>query len=130
MAGLCLLTAAGALATTVAAQSFTLAWIHSVEKIEWQEDWRVADGRLVPAGARVKGSGAGMEPPPGAVLRDGWWHYRPDLPPQERVVLARSAFVDDYRLCWDGACRPMAALVPLESAGGATVLTACDTELE
>ena len=40
--------------------------------------------------ARVEGSGAGMEPGEGAVLRDGWWIYKPELPPQREIVLAAS----------------------------------------
>lgn len=109
---LCLFTAAGALVASLAADAFTLGWTHSVEKVGWEEDWRVAGGRLVAVEARIRGSGAGMEPPPDAVLADGWWRYRPDLPPQERLVLARSGVVEEYRLCVAGACRSLADLHP------------------
>jgi hypothetical protein len=37
--------------------------MHSVEKVEWQEDWRIIISKLKIVDARVKGSGAGMEPP-------------------------------------------------------------------
>ena len=40
--------------------------------------------------ARIKGSGAGMEPPEGAGLEDGWWVYMPAIPPLPRLVLAAS----------------------------------------
>ncbi|MFX8809293.1 DUF1850 domain-containing protein, partial [Acinetobacter baumannii] len=81
----------------------TLAWTHSVEKIAWEEDWRIlADGRLAIAAARIRGSGAGLEPPADAVLVDGAWTYRPELPPQAALRLTRSHFTADYRLCWQG----------------------------
>jgi hypothetical protein len=51
--------------------AFTLAWTHSVEKIEWQEDWLTTPHGLQLVQARVKGSGAGMEPPPEARLVHG-----------------------------------------------------------
>src|ERR1700712_3991522 len=67
---LCLASAGVVKALSVAA--FTLVWTHSVEKVEWQEDWRVTPNGLVLAQARVKGSGAGIGAPPGARLIDGW----------------------------------------------------------
>jgi hypothetical protein len=72
--------------------------------------------RLLPLAARIRGSGAGMEPPEGAQLRAGWYHYRPATPPLAELLLARSRFAADYDWCEDGAvprCRPLAALLPL-----------------
>ncbi len=68
---------------------FTLLWTHSVERTEWREEWRIDDGRLRVVAATVAGSGAGMEPPPGAVLVDNAWHYVPAVPPMARLLLAR-----------------------------------------
>ena len=85
---LCL--SAGLLSTTLAANAFTLVWTHSIEKVRWEEDWRIADDRLEITAARVRGAGAGMEPPPGALLLDGVWHYRPDVPPMESLDLSDS----------------------------------------
>ena len=73
--GICLAT--GASVTMIAAQAFTLAWTHSVEKTGWEEDWRLDGPRLVLVEARIKGSGAGMEPPDDARLVAGWWQYHP-----------------------------------------------------
>jgi hypothetical protein len=39
---LCL--AAGAVTAVLAIESFTLSWIHSIEKIRWEEDWRIEAG--------------------------------------------------------------------------------------
>src|SRR5439155_12543371 len=50
----------------LALAAFTLVWTHSIEKVDWQEDWRVTPDGLELVQARIKGSGAGMEPPPGA----------------------------------------------------------------
>ncbi|QDZ00669.1 DUF1850 domain-containing protein [Nitratireductor mangrovi] len=111
---LCLI--AGAKATAIAATAFTLSWTHSVERTSWREDWRVTPQGLVLEEARVQGSGAGMEPPEGAVLADGWWVYRPALPPLPALVLAASgATAGGWRLCAGGECRT------LGSASGAPI---------
>ncbi|KAB0568228.1 DUF1850 domain-containing protein [Brucella pituitosa] len=85
---ICIATAGGVL--KVAATSFLLSWTHSVEKIPWEESWTVTSQGLVLSEARIKGSGAGMDPPADAVLEDGWYHYRPHIPPRQEIVLAAS----------------------------------------
>ena len=110
MTDLCL--AAAGIVVRLAAAEFTLAWAHSVERVRWEEDWRVEGDRLVAVESRVRGSGAGMEPPDDAVLAGGSWHYRPRLPPQERLQLARSGVVADWQLCLAGTCRDLAAYLP------------------
>jgi hypothetical protein len=98
--------AAAGVAMMVAAESFTLAWTHTVEKTEWQEDWRVEGGRLVLEEARVKGSGAGVDPPPQARLAGGFYVWRPKLAlPQ--IVLRRDPHAGDWRLCAAGRCAPL-----------------------
>lgn len=120
-AALCLF--AGGLTAVVPAASFTLAWQHSVEKVAWEEDYLVAGAWLYATGARVRGSGAGMEPPEGSVLARGAWHYRPAQRWLRELTLARSAFAPDYRLCIDGRCRPLSDWIPI--AAGATTLRPC-----
>jgi hypothetical protein len=121
VAGICL--AAGALHAFVATTQFTLAWTHSIEKMRWEEDYRVSAGHLELVEARIRGSGAGMEPPAGAVLRDGVWHYRPDVAPLGELRLARSTYTSDFELCADGRCRPLAAWIPVSA--GTTVIEPC-----
>jgi hypothetical protein len=100
----------GALALALASGQFTLGWKHSVEKTGWQESWQVVPGGLHLRQARVKGSGAGMDPGPGAVLKDGWWVWVPDLPPVPALELAASgATGGGWRLCADGSCRVLGA---------------------
>ena len=65
MTDLCL--AAAGIVVHLAATEFTLAWTHSVERVRWEEDWRVEGDRLVAADSRVRGSGAGMDPPAAAL---------------------------------------------------------------
>ena len=103
--------AAAGLAFSLPLQSFTLAWTHSIEKVRWEEDYRIAGDRLLLTEARIRGSGAGMEPPAGAVLKDGAWRYTPPLAPLKRLRLTRSDFVADYQFCHDGACQPLRDLV-------------------
>ncbi|MFV0299313.1 MAG: DUF1850 domain-containing protein [Paracoccus sp. (in: a-proteobacteria)] len=111
---------AGTLALTLAGDSFVLEWTHSVEKTAWRENWAIREGGLLLTGAAVKGSGAGMEPGPGAVLKDGWWVWRPDLPPQPRLTLAASgATGGGWRLCAAGL--PGGDCVELGAAAGQPV---------
>ena len=71
----------------------------------------------------MRGSGAGMEPPAGARLRQGVWHYRLADPWRRELVLARSEFVPDYELCIDGSCRPLSDWMPVTA--GPTTLGPC-----
>ncbi len=106
--GLCI--AAAGKTTFLAIAAFSLSWVHSVEKTEWREEWVVRDHALVLTEARVKGSGAGMDPGPDARLEDGWWAWEPDLPPQPEMRLAASgATVSAWTLCHDGTCQSLGA---------------------
>ncbi|HET7404263.1 MAG TPA: DUF1850 domain-containing protein [Usitatibacter sp.] len=107
---LCIATAAAVV--KLAAASFTLAWDHSIEKVRWEEDYRVDGGRLELVEARVKGSAAGMEPPADAVLSGGWWHYRPRERWHAELRLTRSPYARDYEVCIDGSCRSLAEIAP------------------
>ena len=112
MSALCLaLAGAAAVLASVPAERFTLSWTHSVERTEWREEWRIADGGLVLDTARVKGGGAGVEPPPDARVEDGWIVWHPAVPPQPLIVLAASAHTDDHRLCVGAVCRSLHAWV-------------------
>jgi hypothetical protein len=62
--------------------------------------------------ARIKRSGAGMDPPTYAIWRDGWWHYRPSITPLREVLLANSLFVGGYTVCWESKCHLLNTLVP------------------
>lgn len=106
---LCLATAALSLALPL--QTFTLAWTHSIEKIRWEEDYEVRGKVLRLTEARIRGTGAGMEIPDGAVLREGVWHYTPDLNELEFLTLARSPYTADYELCERGTCRSFQEVV-------------------
>lgn len=117
--------AAGALTAVLNIQAFTLAWTHSIEKIRWEEDWRIENGELVVVEARIRGTGAGMEPPDGAKLIDGVWHYRPALAPLESVTLAHSPYAKPYELCVAGLCRPLTAALPGIGASAPIVLSPC-----
>jgi Domain of unknown function (DUF1850) len=74
--------------TTLSMAAFTLVWTYSVEEIDWQEDWRIMPHGLELVRARVKGSGAGMEPPPDARPVDGWFQWSP-------------ARADAGKSCWE-----------------------------
>ncbi|WP_047227752.1 DUF1850 domain-containing protein [Pseudomonas brassicacearum] len=106
MIGLCL-GLAGAVWAQLPVTDFTLAWNHTIEKIRWEEDYRVTEQGLVLGEARVKGNGAGMEVPDGARLKNGSWHYQRQLPPLQPLKLGRTPEAGDYQLCVDGACQPM-----------------------
>ncbi len=107
---LCL--AAGTLLTSLMAGSLTLIWQHSIEKILWEEDWRLEGQALIIQEARVRGSGAGMEPPANAQFRDGVWRYVPTLPHLPALRLTHSPYVAPYTICVKGACRRIDAWLP------------------
>ena len=107
--------------------SFTLAWNHTIEKIRWEEDYRVTPGGLLLGEARVRGSGAGMEIPDGAVLREGAWHYRRQLPPLQPLRLGRTPEAGDYQLCDSNGCQPMSLwLGPPKASQPAVELWSCE----
>jgi hypothetical protein len=110
---LCL--AAAGVSLRIATAAFSLGWTHTVEHQPWQEGWQVDGDRLRLLEVRVKGSGAGMEPPPEARLVDGWYVWHLDEA-RERLVLRRAADPDgvigDWRLCPAGqACAALGDLV-------------------
>lgn len=76
--------AAGGKLIALAATAFSLNWTHSVEKTVWSENWIVQGNALKVVEASVEGSGAGIELPETAVLRDGRWVYAPQLAPIEK----------------------------------------------
>jgi len=106
---------AGSTVAPLLAGAITLAWTHSVERILWEEDWRAGPAGLELVEARVRGSGAGMEPPPEARLADGVWAWRPALPPQREIVMRRSGATADWRICISGLCRPLETYVSAEA---------------
>lgn len=116
------LAAAGAVVRLAAA--VTLVWTHSVEKSRWEEDWQATPAGLVITEARIEGSGAGMDPPDDAVLRNGTWHWTPTLAPRHAVELRRSGATADWRVCYDGGCRRMGELLP--AGADPVTLTTCE----
>ncbi|WP_336055621.1 DUF1850 domain-containing protein [Nitratireductor sp. CH_MIT9313-5] len=109
----------------LAGTAFTLSWTHSVEKIEWRENWLIEKGALHLVQARVKGSGAGMEPPADARFEEGWWVYEPELAAQPQIVLAASgATGQGWQICMEeGACREIG-----RAASSPLTLRACTSE--
>jgi len=120
---LCLASAGVVKALSIAA--FTLVWTHSVEKIDWQEDWRLTPLGLELVQARVKGSGAGMEPPPEARLVDGWFQWAPKRAPLPELVLANSGAAGEWRLCSGGNCRTLSEIFGHAVGVNATTMRAC-----
>jgi hypothetical protein len=121
---LCLASAGIVKVLSVAA--FTLAWTHSIEKVDWQEDWRVSSRGLELVQARVKGSGAGMEPPPDARLVDGWFQWQPKRAPTPEVALGNSGAAGEWRLCIDGKCRTLSGIFGFRIGSNITTMRWCE----
>ncbi len=121
---LCLVSAG--VTKSLALVAFTLAWTHSVEKIEWQEDWRVSGAGLELTQARVKGSGAGMEPAPEARLVDGWFQWTPARAPFPEIVLGNSGMAGEWRLCTDGHCRTLSEIFGRPIGAGVITMRGCE----
>ena len=111
---------------TLSVAAFTLAWTHSVEKIEWQGDWRITPQGLELVQARVKGSGAGMEPPPQARLVDGWFQWGPNRAPLPELVLGNSGAAGEWRLCTDGRCLTLSAILGHPVGANVIKMSACE----
>jgi hypothetical protein len=120
---LCL--ASAGIVKTLALAAFTLAWTHSIEKVEWQEDWQVTPQGLELVQARVRGSGAGMEPPPEARLIDGWFQWQPRALLPE-VALGNSGAAGEWRLCADGRCRTLSQIFGLPIGSNVTTMSVCN----
>lgn len=100
---LCLLVAGKPL--LLASAVFTLGWTHSVEKTEWVETWRIEANSLVLESARVKGSGAGMEPGENARFENGWWVWPVNRAHPSIRLAASGKTAGGWRLCADGECK-------------------------
>ena len=120
---LCL--ASAGIAKTLSIAAFTLAWTHSIEKVEWQEDWRVTPQGLELVQARVKGFCAGMEPPPEARLVDGWFQWQPARATMPQVVLGNSGAAGEWRFCSDGKCQPLSEIFGHPVGANVTTMSAC-----
>jgi hypothetical protein len=121
---LCLASAGAIKALSIVA--FTLVWTHSIEKVEWQEDWRVTPQGLELAQARVMGFGAGMEPPPEARLVDGWFQWQPARAVMPEVVLGNSGAAGEWRFCNDGHCRTLSEILGHPVGANTTTMSVCN----
>jgi hypothetical protein len=124
--GLSLCLALAGVVKTLSIAAFTLAWTHSIEKTEWQEDWRVTTAGLELVQARVKGFGAGMEPPSDARLVGGWFQWQPKRAPLPELALGNSGAAGEWHLCSDGNCRTLSEIFGHPIGANVTTMRACD----
>jgi hypothetical protein len=75
--------------------------------------------------ARVKGSGAGMEPPPDARLVEGWFQWQPQRAAMPEVALGNSGAAGEWRLCMDGHCRTLSEIFGFPIGPNVTTMRAC-----
>ena len=108
---LCIALLFGSSIRVLPTDHMTLRWVHTVEKRPWEEDYRVSGGGLRIDEARVKTSGAGMDPPRDAIWKAGWWRYRPTTGVLPELVLANSEYAPGYTLCWADTCRLLSEFV-------------------
>jgi hypothetical protein len=123
--GLSLCLASAGVVKTLSIAAFTLVWTHSIEKVDWQEEWRITPNGLELMQARVKGSGAGMEPAAEARLVDGWFQWQPKRAPMPEVVLGNSAAAGEWRLCSDGQCRALPEILGQPTGVNSTTMRPC-----
>jgi hypothetical protein len=101
----------GALAAHLAINAFTLSWMHTIEKVPWEEQWRVEPTQLLLTQARIKGSGAGMEPPPDAKLDHGWYVWQPANGARDQIVLRLSG-IGTWTFCAENIpCAPLQSVL-------------------
>lgn len=94
--------------------SFSVHWIHSVEKEEWVEYFTVQDQKIILDSTKFKTFGAGVpswsEEP--TVLKDGWVYMDFDREIGEKLVV-RTTSINNYRVEYNSK---MYALKPSDSA--------------
>jgi hypothetical protein len=112
ISALCIALSAGTATLVLPTKTITLSWVHSVEQTPWEEDYTIEQNDLFLEEARIKRSGAGMDPPGEAIWRDGWWHYRPSINSLREVLLANSSFAGGYTVCWNSECHLLNTLLP------------------
>lgn len=123
MDAICLVVA-GVLRATLPGNEFTLSWQHSVEKIRWDERYRREANALLLIEARVRGHGAGMEPPAGATKVGAAWVWQPNRSLPE-LVLRRSTAVAPYTLCAGAQCSELDRWVGSPADDGTVVIRPC-----
>ena len=122
LAGLCL--SGGGTQRFISADRFELGWMHSIEKTNWNEFWRVVNNELVLDWASVQTSGAGMDIPENAVFRDGAYYYRVDRNLSElRLFQVSSPF--EYRLCVNSSCKSIESWLGFSSLEGEILVKPC-----
>jgi hypothetical protein len=126
VAGLCAVVSGHSYLLTTE-PAFTLVWKHSVEKIQWEEDWQVRDQHLYLTATRVRGSGAGMDPPENSVYKGSYWEYKPQLPPQPQLRLTHSQFTEGYSFCIDNKCQLLTDKMPLTADDNLIIVAPCAT---
>ncbi len=114
MSGICVALAASSVMLLRLPDRITLAWEHSVEKVRWEEDYERQDAGLVLTEARVRGTGAGMDIPDGAVFVGGVWRYRPDLSPLTQITITNVRLPLGYDVCVAAKCTRLHELIPDE----------------
>ena len=97
----------GAALLSLPTPDFTLRWTHSVEKIDWVEQWQITNPTLTLTRAAIKGSGAGMEPADDAKLENGWWVWRPMTQIPELTLAASGATGAGWHLCTQTNCQDL-----------------------
>ncbi|MEN3346618.1 MAG: hypothetical protein V7632_253 [Bradyrhizobium sp.] len=123
--GLSLCLASAGVVKTLSMAAFTLVWTHSIEKTAWQEDWRITSAGLELTQARIKGFGAGMEPPPEGRLVGGWFQWAPPQVARPEVVLGNSGAAGEWQLCHAGRCQTLSQVFGHPIGANVTVMSAC-----
>lgn len=99
----------GAKIAVVTADLFTVAWTMQATGVEWQRTYMVAPGAIVTAELRAKTADA--EPPLPGGQRDGdsfvWRMSKRAFP---MVYFGGEPGTADWKVCWDGSCKPLRAL--------------------
>lgn len=114
----------------------TLTWQHSVEKIIWQEDYVATENAVVVVNGRVRGTGAGMEIPKGAVqITDknspnyGAWQYQIPNNKFAKINLTHSQYTAPYSFCNKSSCKTINQLIPNIPDYAVIELTTCKNNL-
>ncbi|MFG6115302.1 DUF1850 domain-containing protein [Halobacillus sp. MO56] len=80
-------------------ESFSIRWVHSVEKEEWEEMFVVEDGQIVLDSTRFKTFGAGVPNDAGedTFIKDGWVYMTEIYQPIGHQLVTRTGKTTEHR---------------------------------
>ncbi|MBT9288203.1 DUF1850 domain-containing protein [Prosthecodimorpha staleyi] len=101
----------GAKVAVVTAELFSVSWTIAATGAEWQRAYHGAPGAIVSGELKARAMSADAEAPlPGAQREGDWFVWRTARRAFPVVSFGADPGTRDWKVCWDGTCKPLAEL--------------------